>query len=217
MSHVHASCRGGFPGRLAVLCLVALGVAVVLGHAVTASDAAAPDRQPVRPAAASGSPSVDAAPAGNEHVAVAPGRRLAPHTAPGPTGAIQPAERWHQVLERLSRIRALAWRRGQPALLRRVYSASAAELRLDQAMLRRYVARELSVRGADLAFGPVRVASRGSGVVRLRVVDQLRAAVAVNSRGTRRALPRDSPTRHLIELRKTGGRWRIASVTDTAP
>ncbi len=79
-------------------------------------------------------------------------------------------------------------------------------------MLRKYAARGLSVRGVSLAFGSVRVARRSPGVVTLRVVDQLQAATAVDKRGRRLDLPRDRPTRHVIELRRFRGGWRIADV-----
>jgi hypothetical protein len=80
-------------------------------------------------------------------------------------------------------------------------------------MLERYLGRGLTVRGARLAFGRVRVASRAHRVVRLRVVDQLQAAVAVGRDGGRVSLPRDRPTRHLIALARTRRGWRIESVT----
>jgi hypothetical protein len=125
----------------------------------------------------------------------------------------RPIDHWRSVLTRLSRLRARAWRRGEPRLLRRLYVAEASALRSDRLMLERYVRRGLTVRGVQLAFGQVRVASRAHRVVRLRVVDQLRAAVAISPGGGRVHLPSDRPTRHLIALERRRGEWRIESIT----
>lgn len=129
------------------------------------------------------------------------------------TSAESPAaERWRHVLERLSRVRSVAWRRDDPQLLRRVYDPAASALVKDQRRLRRYADRGLSVRGARLEFGPVRVLRRTPGVVQLRVIDQLRPAVAVGPNGQRFELPHDRPTRHSLVLHRRAGRWRIAEV-----
>lgn len=125
---------------------------------------------------------------------------------PGPPG------RWRSVLADLDRLRARAWQTGRPVLLRRVYTASSPELVRDQAMLREYVDRGLTVGGVRLAFGEVRVARGGPGVVHLRVVDQLRPVTAWDSAGNRFALPRDRPTRHTILLRHGSSGWRVADV-----
>lgn len=79
-------------------------------------------------------------------------------------------------------------------------------------MLRQYTARGLHVEGVRLAFGRITVVERTPDAVRLRVVDQLRQATAVDRSGRRLVLPRDSPTRHTIELSRTSGGWRIADV-----
>ncbi len=120
--------------------------------------------------------------------------------------------RWQHVLERLDVSRSRAWRLGRPDLLRDVYTGRSAELQRDRAMLRKYTHRNLEARGVRLAFGRVRVAGRADGVVRLDVVDQLRAVVVVDRDGRSAALPRDLPTRHSIVLRRTAAGWRIASV-----
>lgn len=122
------------------------------------------------------------------------------------------AERWQSVLQLLDRVRAKAWRQVSPTLLRRVYLPSTPEAQRDLSMLRQYAERGLSVEGVRLAFGAVIVARRTPQMVRLRVIDQLREATAVDQRGRRLKLPRDSPTRHTIELRRSAGSWRIAEV-----
>jgi hypothetical protein len=122
------------------------------------------------------------------------------------------ARHWQGVLDVLDRDRAKAWRQGRPALLRYVYLPSAAERLEDRSMLRAYARRGLHVQGVRLAFGSVEVVHRARGAVRLHVVDQLRTATAVDQQGRRVELPRDSPSRHTIVLRRFDGGWRIADV-----
>ena len=115
-------------------------------------------------------------------------------------------------MELLDRARARAWRRGRPALLRQVYLPSTAALRRDRSRLHAYAARGVRVRGVHLRFGSVAVVARAGRMVRLHVVDQLGAATALDQHGHRRELPRDRPTRHIIELRRSADGWRIATV-----
>lgn len=122
------------------------------------------------------------------------------------------ARHWQGVLDALDRARAKAWRQGRPALLRYVYLPSAAERLEDRSMLRAYARRGLHVQGVRLAFDSVKVVHRVPGAVRLHVVDQLRSATAVDQQGRRLELPRDSPSRHTIVLRRFGNDWRIADV-----
>lgn len=218
MSQISADSRGRLRGRLLAVCLVALLTAGVVGRAGTASDAAAPRASSAEPTATSASRSHEAEPPGDQRRTSSRGGQLHRQPVAERLVAAEPpqSQHWHLVLARLSRMRELAWRRGQPQLLRRIYVPAAPELKRDQAMLRRYTARGLSVRGAELLFGPVRVVDRAPRVVRLRTVDQLRAAVAVSRHGDRLRLPLDRPTRHLITLCQTPEGWRITSVTDTA-
>jgi hypothetical protein len=186
-SHVRPrrhSRRGWAAGCIALLACVAVGV-----PAMTASEAVMP--------AATKSPTRHQ----QLHREVATARRPA-----------QDGPDWHQVLERLSRIRALAWRRNEPRLLRRVYDPTASTLRADRARLHRYADRGLIVRGARVEFGPLRVLRRTPRSVRLRGVDQLRPVVAVRANGRRFPLPHDLPTRHTLVLRRLAGHWRIAEV-----
>lgn len=122
------------------------------------------------------------------------------------------ARHWQGVLDALDRARAKAWRQGRPALLRYVYLPSAAERLEDRSMLRAYARRGLHVQGVRLAFDSVKVVHRVPGAVRLHVVDQLRSATAVDQQGRRVELPRDSPSRHTIVLRRFDSGWRIADV-----
>jgi len=134
--------------------------------------------------------------------------------APGVQIDVVPAvdQRWRAVLDIIDRRRAIAWRLGRPDLLRRAYVGGSAVLGKDQGMLRAYVERGLHVAGARLHFLSVRVEDRAAGWVRLRVVDQLGAAVALDRTGHGEPLPHDLPTRHRIDLRKVGNDWRISAV-----
>lgn len=136
--------------------------------------------------------------------------QAAPRRTGRTAGAATP--HWHRVLDRLSRMRAAAWRHGRPGQLRSVYAPAAHELTRDQTMLRHYTDRNLRVQGARLMFERVRLVRRGPHFVVLRAIDQLAPTVAVDRHGERLRLPRDEPTRHIIELRRTSAGWRIASV-----
>lgn len=122
--------------------------------------------------------------------------------------------RWRQVLRTLDRHRARAWDAGEPGRLRRVYVPDSPALRRDQRMLRAYVERGLTVRGVRTTYQRVRVHERGPRRVVLDVLDRLRGRpVARDTAGHQRRLPRDRPDRHLVELQKVDGRWRIATIT----
>jgi hypothetical protein len=140
-----------------------------------------------------------------------PGRASIPHTPPrrAPPGT---ATGWAAVLRRLDAARAVAWLRGDPALLRRVYVTPSPALRRDQRALSGYLHRGLVVRGVHLRFARVRLLARRPRLVTLRVIDRLGAMTAVDEGGGRMRLPRDQPTHHVLTLRRTVDRWRIAAV-----
>jgi hypothetical protein len=121
-------------------------------------------------------------------------------------------QRWRRVLAALDRIRGMAWLRGEPRLLRRVYSAASTPLDHDREMLASYTRRGLRVRGVRLHIDRLHVLSRAAGRVRLLVIDQLGPATAVSRPGYPRRLPTDRPSRHLVVLRRTEAGWRIAAV-----
>ena len=201
--------RPSVTGSVVAVVLVLVAVAVVTAVAglraprepgPAASVLAAPQTaQPV--------PSVTAAAAPPPR----PGLAIGPHTPRrrAPPGT---ATRWAAVLHRLDAARAVAWLHGDPTLLGRVYVTPSPALRRDQRALRGYLRRGLVVRGVRLRFARVRLLTRRPGLVTLRVVDRLGAMTAVDVDGERRRLPRDQPTRHLLMLRRTVDRWRIAAV-----
>lgn len=145
--------------------------------------------------------------------ATATSSRAGPATSGGAVGSAAATGRWLAVLDAIDDRRADAWRRGEPALLRRVYVAGAAELSEDRSMLAGYRRRGLTVSHVQMRFLSVRVTDRRPEGVALVVIDRLGPAVARDAAGRRHELPRDLPTRHEIELHRVGREWRIASIT----
>lgn len=131
-------------------------------------------------------------------------------TAPA-DGATEPSplEHWTTVLERLGDRRARAWESGEPQLLEHAFAWGSPALRRDQAALRAYLRRGLTVEGADTIVDRVAIARRGAKWIELRTVDHLALATATDRRGWEAMLPRDEPSRHLIRLEHTGYGWRI--------
>ena len=107
--------------------------------------------------------------------------------------------------------RAAAWAAGDEAALAALYTDGSAAGRRDRAMLGRYGARGLRVRGMRMQVLAGKVRSRTAGRIVLVVTDRLAHAVAVR-RGTRVVLPRDRATRRTIVLRRVAGEWRVAQV-----
>jgi hypothetical protein len=107
--------------------------------------------------------------------------------------------------------RAAAWAAGDEAALAALYTDGSAAGRRDRAMLGRYGARGLRVRGMRMQVLAGKVLSRTAGRIVLVVTDRLAHAVAVR-RGTRVVLPRDRATRRTIVLRRVAGEWRVAQV-----
>ena len=107
--------------------------------------------------------------------------------------------------------RAAAWAAGDEAALAALYTDRSAAGRRDRAMLGRYGARGLRVRGMRMQVLAAKVRTRTTGRIVLVVTDRLAHAVAVGQ-GIRVALPRDRATRRTIVLRRGAGEWRVARV-----
>jgi hypothetical protein len=133
--------------------------------------------------------------------AVAPERRM---EADGRVAALGVLRAWDVR-------RAAAWAAGDGAALAALYTDGSAAGRRDRAMLGRYVARGLRVRGMRMQVLAGKVRSRTAGRIVLVVTDRLAHAVAVR-RGTRVVLPRDRATRRTVVLRRVTGEWRVAQV-----
>jgi len=184
----------------AVVALVAGFVTMLLvgPGSQSAATGDAPGTSPVAASATAGGGSVS-------HVASGPAARLQGSTSLDP--------RWSRVLDHICAQRARAWRLGEPRQLKAVYVAGSPELVHDQAMLRAYLRRGLRVSDVRMQFTVVVVERQAPDRASLLVVDRLAPAVAHDTSGHARPLPRDLPTRHLIRLAMTERGWRIAGIT----
>lgn len=107
--------------------------------------------------------------------------------------------------------RAEAWARGDPGLLRPLYTHGSLAGRHDRAMLRAWVARGLVVQGLDTQLLSVRELAHTATSWTLEVTDRIAAGVAVGRDG-RRPLPHDQATTRTVSLRRVDGEWRVAAV-----
>lgn len=126
--------------------------------------------------------------------------------------SFSPDDRWALVLSRLDSVRADAFSTGDPSLLDGVYVRRSSARRSDEQTLEGFASRGARVVGAELRVLSCRVVSSSPHRVRLEVVDRLRDSQVVWSDGTRTALPRDEPSRHVVALHRTTEGWRIAGV-----
>jgi hypothetical protein len=107
--------------------------------------------------------------------------------------------------------RAQAWARGDPRLLRALYTPGSVAGRHDRAMLRAWAQRGLVVRQLRTQFLAVRELAHRPSAWTLLVTDRLAGGVAVGA-GVRRPLPRDRASTRTVRLRRVHGVWRVASV-----
>lgn len=140
-----------------------------------------------------------------------PGGSPARPVEPGAAGAVRVEAVAAAVLGAWDRRRAAAWAAGDPALLRRLYTPGASAGASDVAMLEAWREQGLAVRGLRTQLLGVRVLARDRGRWRLLVRDRVVAGAAVGTGGTT-ALPRGAVGTHVVVLRRTDGRWRMASV-----
>ena len=108
--------------------------------------------------------------------------------------------------------RAEAWSRGDPRLLRRLYTPGSVAGRRDRAMLRAWVGRGLVVRGLQTQLLEVRELSRGGREWRLRVTDRVAGGTVVGA-DSGLVLPHDGATTRTVVLRRAGRHWLVAAVT----
>ena len=117
------------------------------------------------------------------------------------------------VLARWDRARSVAWARGSPGQLRRLYLPGSGAGERDVRLLHRYADRGLRVEGLRVQVLAWTVVSRRSDRMVLRVTDRLVGGVAVRSDGSTRArLPADRPTERRLTLVRREGRWLMARV-----
>jgi hypothetical protein len=176
--------------RLLLVVLVLTTLGALGAGVVQAIDGRAPVAGP------SGRPAT-----GEPGTVASPGRVAAPD---GRAGALAVLRAW-------DRRRAAAWAAGDERALAALYTnRSAAGLR-DRAMLGRYVARGLRVRGLRMQLLAGSVRTRTADRIELEVTDRLAHAVAVGP-GVRAGLPRDRASRRTVVLRRVAGEWRVARV-----
>jgi hypothetical protein len=117
------------------------------------------------------------------------------------------------VLAAWDRERSAAWRRGDPAALRRLYVARSRAGRADRALLAAYAGRGLRVAGLRMQRAAVEVLAADAERVVLVVTDRVVGASVVGPRG-RVALPDDGWSRRRVVLSRLGGRWQVVEVRE---
>ncbi|WP_181311255.1 hypothetical protein [Nocardioides campestrisoli] len=111
------------------------------------------------------------------------------------------------------RRRAEAWAKGEPRLLRPLYTPDSRTGRRDVRMLDRYRERGLRVEGLRTQLLSVRAVREEADLLVLEVTDRVSAAEVVGE-GLRRELPADAPSRREITWRQETGEWLVHEVFD---
>jgi len=127
-------------------------------------------------------------------------------TRPADRGALDVLRDWDDR-------RAAAWAAGDPVLLARLYTRGSTAGAADLALLRRYRARGLLVRGMRMQLLRARVLTSRPRLVVIEVTDRLASAVAYAGTTGARRLPRDAASAHEVVLRRIEGEWRMAQVS----
>lgn len=117
------------------------------------------------------------------------------------------------VLAAWDRERAAAWRRGDPAALRRLYVVGSRTGRADRALLAAYARRGLRVAGLRMQRAAVEVLAADPERVVLVVTDRVVGASAVGRRG-RATLPEDDWSTRTVVLVRVEEQWRVAEARD---
>lgn len=144
--------------------------------------------------------------------------RPAQPVAPAPVQASVGSDGVLAVLHDWDVRRAAAWAAGDPDALARLYAPRSRAGAADVALMRRYVARGLVVRGMRMQVLRVRVITARPRLLQLQVTDRLAAALAVGvgDPTAARRLPADAASTHLLVLRRSGpgrGSWLMARVS----
>lgn len=131
------------------------------------------------------------------------------HALAGPADA-----RWPAVLEGFDQIRSQAFEKDQPDTLGAVYPPNSELLAHDKELLASYRRRGIRIEQMRMRLIEARVISVTPEMITMTVIDRLAEARIRLPDGTRRELPRDQPTRRLVELSLTEQGWRISGVTN---
>ncbi len=113
-------------------------------------------------------------------------------------------------LATLDRHRAAAFASADASRLADVYTVDSASRARDEAVIEQYRERGATVIGALPQVAECTVRERTATTLDLEVVDTLGATHVRWDDGTQTTLPRDQPTRRLLELRLTDRGWRIS-------
>ena len=117
------------------------------------------------------------------------------------------------MLRCLDATRSVALEEGWPDLLDAVYAPGSPLLKRDRELLESYERRDVDIERLHLNILEAKVVKAEPKRVRLDVTDQLSETRIRLRDGTARQLPRDRPTRRVIELVLTEEGWRIGSVS----
>jgi hypothetical protein len=117
------------------------------------------------------------------------------------------------VLDALDERRTVALEHDDPAALADVYVPGSPLRTSDERLLAAYRERGLRLRGAGVETLGCRTTVERPGRLVVDVVDRVTATSVAGTDGER-ALPRDRPSRHVVELRRTADGWRVAAVRD---
>lgn len=117
-----------------------------------------------------------------------------------------------EMLTAFDLIRSQAFRHARSDLLERVYPRGSTLLERDRRTLESYSSRGLTLEEMRMRVISATVIERHRDRIGLDVVDQLSVARVRMPDGSTRDLPRDLPTRRIVELSLTAEGWRISSV-----
>lgn len=117
------------------------------------------------------------------------------------------------ILRDWDRARAEAWAAGDVRALRRLYTPDSTAGQRDAAMLRRWTARGLRVRGMSMQVLAVELRRRTDRTLVLVVTDRLSGAQAVGPSGSVE-LPRDGASTRRLSFREVAGRWLLRSAQE---
>ncbi len=107
--------------------------------------------------------------------------------------------------------RAMAWRVQDRAALRTLYVPGSSALVADLALLRAYADRGIVVRRLETQVFAAKVLHRSPSLLRLRVHD--RTSARVRGRVGSATVRVSDPVQRVLELRRVGAAWRMASVS----
>jgi hypothetical protein len=137
----------------------------------------------------------------------------APASAPVTDEAAGPAG----VLAAWDARRARAWAAGDPSALRHLYAAGSRAGAADVGLLRRYIARGLTVRGLRTQVLALEVVARTDSRLELVVTDRTVGGRAVGAHGRSVALPAGHASRRRVVLVRRRARWLVREVREHPP